>query len=383
MMKNVLPTYKYFDIEPMDGNDCHIIDSTGKEYVDFTSGIGVCNLGYSNEDVKTAVGEQLNHIWHTSNLYINSLQDKVAGKLCPKGYLAFLCNSGTEANEAAFKIARKYTHKKKVLAFNFGFHGRTYGSLSLTGYEAIQSGFTPLVPGSEFAEYNDDKALDFIDNDCAAVILEVIQGEGGVNVGKTKWLNKIEAKCHQTNTLLIVDEVQTGMGRTGYKFAFEYAGLHPDIITCAKGLGNGLPVGAMLAKKELASSFGPGSHGNTFGGNKVVMAAANAVLNQMTPEFLDEVKAKGEFLFQELNTQLLSLPNVEKISGRGLMVGIHLSDSIDVAAVIKKLQSNGMLTISARANTLRLLPPLIMDKKTLQWGVQQIKDVLEKEVASC
>lgn len=383
MMKNVLPTYKYFDIEPVDGNDCHIIDSIGKEYVDFTSGIGVCNLGYSNEEVKTAVGEQLNHIWHTSNLYINSLQDKVARKLCPKGYLAFLCNSGTEANEAAFKIARKYTHKKKVLAFNFGFHGRTYGSLSLTGYEAIQSGFTPLVPGSEFAEYNDDKALDFIDNDCAAVILEVIQGEGGVNVGKTEWLNKIEAKCHQTNTLLIVDEVQTGMGRTGYKFAFEYAGLHPDIITCAKGLGNGLPVGAMLAKKELASSFGSGSHGNTFGGNKVVMAAANAVLNQMTPEFLDEVKAKGEFLFQELNTQLLSLPNVEKISGRGLMVGIHLSDSIDVAAVIKKLQSNGMLTISARANTLRLLPPLIMDKKTLQWGVQQIKDVLEKEVASC
>lgn len=311
------------------------------------------------------------------------MQDQVAGKLCPEGYLAFLCNSGTEANEAAFKIARKYTHKKKVLAFNYGFHGRTYGSLSLTGYEVIQSGFTPLVPGSEFAEYNDDKALDFIDDDCAAVILEAIQGEGGVNVGNTEWLKKVEAKCHETNTLLIIDEVQAGMGRTGYKFAFEYAGLNPDIITCAKGLGNGLPVGAMLAKKKLAAAFGPGTHGNTFGGNKVVMAAANAVLNKMTPEFLNEVKLKGEYLFQELNTQLLPLKNVEKISGRGFMVGIHLADSIDVAEVIKQLQEIGMLTISARANTLRLLPPLIMDKKTLEWGVQQIKNVLEKEVAAC
>ncbi|GLB47422.1 acetylornithine aminotransferase [Philodulcilactobacillus myokoensis] len=379
MKSNLLPTYNQFPIELVDGHDWHLIDSKSKEYVDFTSGIGVCNLGYSNEKVKNAVADQFKHIWHTSNLYHNSLAEKVAGKLCPENYLAFFCNSGTEANEAAFKIARRHTGKHKMVAFNNGFHGRTYGSLSVTGYPGIQKGFQPLVPDVSFGNYNDDESLKLIDRDTAAVILEVIQGEGGINVGKKTWLQKVEQKCHQTKTMLIVDEVQSGMGRTGYKFAFEADGLHPDIITSAKGLANGLPVGAMMAKKEMASAFGPGSHGNTFGGNKVVMASANAVLDQLTPDFLYQVKVKGKFLSKQLHQKIEPLPNVKSVSGKGLMIGIHLDPSIKVSDVITKLQGLGLLTLSARGNTLRLLPPLIISEEAISWGLDQIVKVIHNE----
>ncbi|MHA8137708.1 acetylornithine transaminase [Lactobacillaceae bacterium Scapto_B20] len=375
-MSNILPTYAQFPIELVDGHDYHLVDSNGKEYVDLTSGIGVCNLGYSNEPVKKAVSEQLNHIWHTSNLYVNSMAEKVAGKLCPTGYQAFFCNSGTEANEAAIKLARKATGKSQLVGFNFGFHGRTYGSLSVTGYPHIQEGFSSLVPDIKFGDYNDDQSLSLINADTAAVILEVIQGEGGVNVGDYDWLQKIEQKCKEQGALLIIDEVQAGMGRTGYKFAFEQFDLDPDIVTFAKGLANGLPVGAMIAKEDIGKAFGPGTHGNTFGGNKVVMASANAVLDQLTPEFLATVKQKAEKLHQQLNDTILPLNNVINITGKGLMIGIHLSDAIKVGDVIAKLQDAGVLTLSARGNTLRLLPPLIIDEDALAAAIDQIKQVL-------
>jgi len=275
-------------------------------------------------------------------------------------------------------LARKYTGKSTVLAFNNGFHGRTYGSMSLTGNPDIQKGFAPLVPDVIFADYNDDKALELIDSHLAAVILEVIQGEGGVYVANKNWLASIQQACKDNKVLLIIDEVQTGIGRTGTKFAFQQFGLDPDIITSAKGLGNGTPVGAMIGKRELASAFGPGTHGTTFGGNKLSMAAANGVLQQLTPEFLKTVQQKSEVIWNKLNTDIKTLPAVTGITGLGFMIGIHLDEKVNVNDVIKKLHEAGLLTLSAKHNTLRLLPPLIMEDSNLNEGLNLIKEVLSK-----
>lgn len=375
-MKHIFPTYAQYPMEIVSGHDWHLVDNQQKSYLDFTSGIGVCSFGYSNDKIEHSVLNQLGKIWHTSNLYPSQLQDDVANALCPEGMLAFFCNSGTEANEAAFKLARKATGKGKVLAFNNGFHGRTYGSMSLTGNPDIQAGFKPLVPEVQFADYNDPDALSAITDDLAAVILEVIQGEGGVVDGNGDWLKQVAAKCHEQGVLLIIDEVQTGIGRTGKKFAFQNFDLDPDIITCAKALGNGLPIGAMLGKKSLASAFGPGSHGTTFGGNKIALSSAKAVLEQLTPDFLKGVQKKSKAVFDALGNKVLPLSAVDSISGLGLMIGIHLNDSVKVADVISHLQQNGLLTLSAKHNTLRLLPPLVMSEADLLKGIDLITDTL-------
>ncbi|CAJ1191736.1 acetylornithine transaminase [Companilactobacillus nantensis] len=375
-MEHVFPTYARFPFDLVKGEDVYLTDNHNKKYLDFTSGIGVCSFGYSNEIIQKNLEEQLGQVWHISNLYENQLQDDVAGMLCETDQLAFFCNSGTEANEAAFKLARKYTGKTAILAFNNGFHGRTYGSMSLTGNPDIQQGFAPLVPDVEFADYNDTKALGLIDSHLAAVILEVIQGEGGVYVADKQWLTDIQQACHDNGVLLIIDEVQTGIGRTGQKFAFQNFGLKPDIITLAKALGNGVPIGAMIGDKKLASAFGPGAHGTTFGGNKLAMAAAKGVLQQLTPAFLENIQDKADAVWQKLNSEIKILPSVTDVTGLGLMIGIHLNEQIDVNDVIVKLQSKGLLTLSAKHNTLRLLPPLIMDQAKLMEGLDIIKDSL-------
>jgi acetylornithine aminotransferase len=375
-MENVFPTYARFPFDLVEGHDVYLTDNNNKTYLDFTSGIGVCSFGYSNQIIQDKVEDQLKKIWHTSNLYESAIQDKVAGQLTNDDQLAFFCNSGTEANEAAFKLARKYTGKTTVLAFNNGFHGRTYGSMSLTGNPDIQKGFAPLVPDVKFADYNDEKVISEINSDLAAVILEVIQGEGGVNVADKTWLANVQKACKDNNVLLIIDEVQTGIGRTGTKFAYEQFDLDPDIITSAKALGNGTPIGAMIGDKKLASAFGPGTHGTTFGGNKLSMAAANGVLEQLTPEFLAGVQKKSKLIWNKLNTEIKPLPAVTNISGLGFMIGIHLEDSINVNDVITKLQDAGLLTLSAKHNTLRLLPPLIMEEAEIEKGINIIQSVL-------
>lgn len=377
-MEHVFPTYARFPFDLVKGEGVHLTDNHGKNYLDFTSGIGVCSFGYSNEIIQNNVQNQLAKIWHISNLYESQIQDEVADLLCNDDQLAFFCNSGTEANEAAFKLARKYTGKTTVLAFNNGFHGRTYGSMSLTGNPDIQKGFAPLVPDVEFADYNDDQALELIDDNLAAVILEVIQGEGGVYVADKTWLTKIQAACKEHDVLLIIDEVQTGIGRTGTKFAYQQFGLDPDIVTSAKALGNGTPIGAMIGKKILISAFGPGSHGTTFGGNKLSMAAAKGVLQQLTPEFLNQVQQKAEVIWQKLNAEIKPLVSVNDVTGLGFMIGIHLNETTDVNEVIEKLHDQGLLTLSAKHNTLRLLPPLVMDEDDLFEGLEIIKKVLKK-----
>ncbi len=378
-MTHIFPTYQQFPIELVSGHDWYLMDSEGKTYLDLTSGIGVCSMGYSNQLIQQAVQEQSAKVWHTSNLYPSKLVDEVAAQLAPEGMLAFFCNSGTEANEAAFKLARKATGKAKILAFKNGFHGRTYGSMSLTGNPHIQDGFAPLVPEIEFADYNQQQAVNQISTDTAAVILEVIQGEGGVLPADKAWLQAVTKKSHEVGALMIIDEVQTGIGRTGTKFAYEQYQIDPDIVTVAKALGNGLPVGAMLGKKELAGAFGPGSHGTTFGGNKLAMAAAKAILQQLTPGFLGAVREKSQVVWQVLSEKITGLPAVTNVTGRGLMIGIHLKPSVPVSNIIAALQKAGVLTLSAEHNTLRLLPPLVTPTATLLEGIEQIQSVLSKQ----
>ncbi|MFD1483755.1 acetylornithine transaminase [Lacticaseibacillus baoqingensis] len=377
-MSNLFNTYARYPFDLVSGHDWHLVDNHGKTYLDMTAGIGVCSFGYNDPEITGAVEAQLSQVWHTSNLYESQLQETVGGLLAGPDKLAFFCNSGTEANEAAFKLARKATGKTRVLAFNNGFHGRTYGAMSLTGNPAIQAGFAPLVPDVVFADYNDPQALDQIDADLAAVILEVIQGEGGVYVGDQAWLQSVQAKCHATNTLLIIDEVQSGIGRTGYKFAYEAFGLDPDIVTMAKALANGLPIGAMIGKKALGPAFTPGSHGTTFGGNKLALSAAEQVLTKLTPAFLATVQQKADAVWTTLSDTIAPLKAVNGISGMGLMIGIHLDESVPVDAVIAKLQALGILTLSAKHNTLRLLPPLIMSQADLLAGLAQIATVLKE-----
>lgn len=378
-MKHIFPTYQQFPMELVSGHDWHLVDNDGKDYLDFTSGIGACSFGYSNELIQQNVVEQLGKVWHTSNLYPSQLQDDVAEMVTPEGMLAFFCNSGTEANEAAFKLARKCTGKAKILAFKNGFHGRTYGSMSLTGNPDIQAGFAPLVPEIDFAYYNDFSSIDQMTSDYAAVILEIVQGEGGVVPGDGHWLKAVSQKCHELGILMIVDEVQTGIGRTGTKFAYEQFDIDPDIVTCAKALGNGLPIGAMLGKKKLASAFGPGSHGTTFGGDKIALSSAKGVLQQLTPDFLKIVQVKSQVVFDALEKALRPLSIVKDISGWGLMIGIHLTGNVKVGDVIADLQQQGILTLSAEHNTLRLLPPLVMSEHDLLARVNLIQNELQKQ----
>ncbi|KRN27180.1 acetylornithine transaminase [Liquorilactobacillus mali] len=382
-MQSIFKTYNRFPFEIVKGEGVTLFDETGKKYLDLTSGIGVCNLGYSSKKVKDAVSAQLDKIWHTSNLYESQLQENVA-ELLIKGTdkKVYFCNSGTEANEAALKLARKATGKSKMMAFDHSFHGRSYGSLSLTGNDKIKEGFGPFLSDIEFETYNDFDSIEKIDNSFAAVILEVIQGEGGIVVGDYDWLQAVAAKCKETNVLLIIDEVQTGMGRTGKLFAYENYDLDPDIITVAKGLANGIPVGAMIGKAELADSFGPGSHGSTFGGNPLAMSAASAVLETLDDTFLDDVQQKASFLWYFLEKEISSLEGVDSISGKGLMIGIHINSSIPVNQVITELHKVGVLTLSSRGNTLRLLPPLTIMSSELLEGVKKIKEVLQNVTVS-
>lgn len=380
-MKHIFPTYKRFPFEIVKGNGVTLTDNNGQQYLDLTSGIGVCNLGYNTTPIKNAVKAQLDKVWHTSNLYNSELQEKAASLLVKdEDKDVYFCNSGTEANEAALKLARKATGKSSILAFDHSFHGRSYGSLSMTGNEKIKEGFGPFVPDIKFAEYNAPDALTQITPELAAVILEVIQGEGGVVNGDPDWLEAVAAKCKEQKVLLIIDEVQTGMGRTGKLFAYQNYNLDPDIVTSAKGLANGIPVGAMIGKAELAAAFGPGSHGTTFGGNPLAMASATAVLNILNDDFLEAVQQKALFFWHYLEKEIQPLELVNGISGKGLMVGIHLKSDIEVGKVITSLHKQGILTLSSRDNTLRLLPPLIITGSELLRAVHVIKETLVNTV---
>ncbi|MEK4914359.1 acetylornithine transaminase [Bacillus sp. FSL E2-8887] len=384
MTSHLFQTYGRREIEFLKGNGAKVIDKSGEQYLDFTSGIGVCNLGHCHPTVVKAVEKQLRNIWHISNLFTNSLQEEVASLLTEDTVLdhVFFCNSGAEANEAALKLARKHTGKSLVVTCEQSFHGRTFGTMSATGQDKVKEGFGPLLPSFLHIPFNDIRALEEVMNEeVAAVMVEVIQGEGGVILADPSFLKEIEKLCNQYNALFIIDEVQTGIGRTGTLFAYEQMGIVPDIVTIAKALGNGIPVGAMIGRKELGSSFTAGSHGSTFGGNYIAMTAAKEVLQFIKEQsFFKEVQEKGEYVLKKLQEELRHVECVQNIRGKGLMIGIECKHQ--VANVIEQLEKAGLLVLQAGPNVIRLLPPLIVTNEELEQAAYMIKKVVCTKNAS-
>jgi acetylornithine aminotransferase len=380
-MSSLFPTYNRWDVEIESGRRTKVKDKNGKEYLDFVSGIGVTNLGHRHPKVQAALEEQLNKVWHTSNLFQIAGQEKVARKLVQhsSGDVVMFCNSGAEANEAAIKLARKHTGKTKIVTFEQSFHGRTYATMSATGQQKVKQGFGPPLETFVHVPYNDIEAVnEAVDDETAAVIVEAVQGEGGVNPADPQFLQEVEKICQAHGVLLIVDEVQTGIGRTGKSFAYQHDGISPDIVTVAKGLGNGFPVGAMIGKQELADTFGPGTHGTTFGGNPLAMAVASAVLDVVfDDDFLADVAEKGEYLLEKLQEQLADSPLVETVRGKGLMIGIACHEK--VGEIVTALREQGLLVLVAGPKVIRLLPPLIVTKEEIDHAVALIVDEMKKK----
>lgn len=374
-MTKLFQNYKRAAVEFVKAEGNYLFDQDGKKYLDFSTGIGVTNLGFHPE-VKAALQKQSEEIWHTPNLYLNSLQEEVAGKLIgDKDYLAFFANSGAEANEAAIKIARKATGKQEIITFVNSFHGRTFGSMSATGQDKIKDGFGDVVPHFSYAIYNDlDSVKSLVTDDTAAIMLELVQGESGVRPADKDFVTALSAFCQETGILLIVDEVQTGMGRTGKLFSFEHYGIEPDIFTLAKGLGNGVPVGAMLAKEKLGFAFSYGSHGSTFGGNKLVMSAASSVLDIMLADgFLPQAFDNGNYFQAELKKVLAGNAKVTDVRGLGYMIGIETTENL--AELVEKARDKGLIVLTAGTNVIRLLPPLTLTKEEIDQGVAILAEV--------
>ena len=376
---SLFPTYNRFELEVKRAEGTIVEDIHGKKYLDFTSGIGVCNLGHRHPKVQKAMEEQLNQYWHVSNLYKQPIQQDVAKLITENspGDAVFFCNSGAEANEAAIKLARKATGKEKIITFEQSFHGRTFATMTATGQEKVRTGFGALLPTFAYATYNDiDSVKALLDEDTAAVMLEVVQGEGGIRPADKFFIDELAQLCRDNDILLIVDEIQTGIGRTGKKFGFEHYDIEPDIFTLAKGLGNGIPVGAMVAKEKLADAFGPGTHGSTFGGNPLAMAAAKAVLSIVfAEEFLQEVSEKAAYLAEQLNAEIKPLPFVKEIRQKGLMVGIECEDK--VGELVPQLLEKGLMVLVAGEKVIRLLPPLTVTEDEITVAINQIKEVIQ------
>lgn len=374
-MTKLFQNYKRESIEFIKAADNYLVDKEGNFYLDFSSGIGVTNLGF-HKQVKQAVSEQLEAIWHSPNLYQNSLQEQVADLLIgDEDYLAFFCNSGAESNEAAIKLARKFSGKSDIITFKQSFHGRTFGAMSATGQEKIQLGFGPLVEGFHYAIYNDlESVKQLVTENTAAVMLELVQGEGGVIPADKDFVAELAHYCKEQGLLLIVDEVQTGIGRTGTLFAYQQYGISPDIITLAKGLANGLPVGAMLGKSALGTAFTYGSHGTTFGGNKLVLSSSKAVLEILTEDFLAKVRFKASYLQDQLAKQLGNLPTVVTIRGLGLMLGIQVTG--DLGTIVTQARKNGLIVLTAGSDVIRLLPPLTITEEEIERAVSILAECL-------
>lgn len=378
-MSDLIQTYNRLPIEFQSGEGVHLYDTSNKCYLDFTSGIGVCNLGYNHPKLNESLKKQVDLLWHSPNLYESSLQEEIASRLSDNHqYKAFFCNSGTEANEAAIKLVRKHTKKEKIITFNQSFHGRTFASMTATAQAKVHDGFGSLLSGFHYVPYNDIDALkNVVDHDTAAIMFEVVQGEGGVLPADKEWLKVVQELCDEYGCLLVVDEVQTGIGRTGAFYSYQHYDLQPDIFTLAKGLGNGVPVGAMLAKHDVASSFTPGSHGSTFGGNRLALSVSKEVIRLASDkDFLQRVANLGDFALTYLKDQLADAAHVKDVRGLGLMMGIELTQPSDVLTVVSELLEQRLLVLQAESNVVRLLPPLIISKEDLTDGL----DLIVKEI---
>lgn len=354
-----------------------VYDTDGKEYLDFGSGIGVASLGYCNDEWLKAVTEQAGQIQHISNLYYTKPMVLLARAMCEKSGFkkAFFCNSGAEANECAIKVARKYGNsqnpaKNKVVTLINSFHGRTIQTLTATGQEDMHQMFGPFSAGFEYVAAGDIEGLqNVVDDNTCAVLFECVQGEGGVNVMSKEFVKTIEEVSKEHDALVIVDEVQTGIGRTGKFFAFENYGIEPDMVTFAKGIGGGLPLGGVLFNEKTQGVLEPGDHGTTFGANPVVCSGALAVMKKMTDEFIEDVKVKGDYLLGQLKL----IDNVRDADGLGLMIGFNI-EGADPAEAAAKCLEKGLIVLTAHGK-IRLLPPLIISKEEIDKGIEIIRDV--------
>ncbi|WP_077211171.1 acetylornithine transaminase [Bacillus dakarensis] len=377
-MSYLFPTYARWEVEPDTAIGTLLTDKNGKTYLDFTSGIGVCNLGHQPEAVKEAVKTQLDRFWHVSNLFTMNEQEKAAERLAKAAGMdaVFFSNSGAEANEGAIKLARKATGRNKIITFTQSFHGRTFATMAATGQDKVKQGFGSMLETFEYVPFNDlDSLKQAMGSDVAAVMLEVIQGEGGIHIGTTEFLQGAEQLCREYGSLLIIDEIQTGIGRTGKPFAFQHFDLDPDIVTSAKGLGSGFPIGAVIGKESLNEFFGPGSHGSTFGGNPLSVTAASATMDEIFQEaFLQEVLNKSEYVLNQLKTALSDLELLVEIRGLGLMIGIELT--VPVGDILTELRAQGVIALSAGEKVLRLLPPLTVTEDELKQGAEKINEVV-------
>lgn len=377
----IMPTYSRFPVTLVKGKGSYVWDDQGNQFLDFTSGIATCNLGHVPDVVKEKLEEQLQNLWHCSNLYNIPNQEELAALLTANscGDQVFFCNSGAEANEAAIKLARRYSSKVKgsdsyeVITFQQSFHGRTLATLSATAQEKIHQGFYPLVPGFSYLPFNDSDALDELSTlKPAAVLLELVQGEGGVIPANPDWVKRLAQICNVNDILLMVDEIQTGIGRTGTLFAYEQYGIEPDVISIAKGLGSGFPIGAIIAKEEAAKGFDPGSHGSTFGGNPLATVAGVATITHIIQsnilEQVSEISAYLDVLLQELKGKFSF---IKEIRGKGLLKGLVIEGK--ALEVVNKALANHLLILTAGPNVVRILPPLTASKEELN----EFKDKLE------
>lgn len=373
-------TYGTPPVAIVSGKGATVTDEDGKDYIDMLAGIAVNSLGYAHPAIVEAVSTQVATVGHVSNLFASKPVVEAAGKLLGKvgdsEARVFFSNSGAEANEAAFKLAR-LTGRRRILAAHHGFHGRTMGSLAMTGQPGKRKAFEPFPGGVEFYTYGDiDYLTALVEQDpegTAAIILEPIQGETGVIPAPEGFLTAVRELCTKHGILMIVDEVQTGVGRTGDFFAFQHEGILPDVITMAKGLGAGMPIGATIARGQAANLFTPGSHGTTFGGNPVSCAAASKVLELVDTPFLAEVNRKGEWLRQEIAKS----PAVQSVRGRGLMLGVVLNKSVAKEVVAAGLQ-HGLILNAPSSEVVRLTPPLVITDEELTQAVERLHKVLEE-----
>lgn len=384
----LMQTYTRQPISIVRGRGSRVFDLEGREYVDFVAGVAVNVLGHGHPDLIAAIQKQSQHLLHASNLYYTEPQVKLAEALVEHSFAkkVFFCNSGAEANEAAIKLARRYAHGKygaarfEIITMLQSFHGRTMATLTATGQEKVQQGFEPLLPGFTYVPFNDLNAVEqAITPATAAIMLELIQGEGGVQVADQTYVKSLHALCRDRDILLILDEVQTGMGRTGTLFAYEHYGIQPDIMTLAKGLGGGLPIGACLATEEVAAAFTPGTHASTFGGNPLACSAALAVMRVLLEgRVLAQSRVVGQYLAKSLLELKDRLPNVKDARGLGLLQGLELT--IDGKAVVTDCLNRGLLINCTMDRVLRFVPPLIITQREIDRLVDVLADVLGKRV---
>jgi predicted acetylornithine/succinylornithine family transaminase len=377
----LLPVYER-DLVLVSGKGARLFDKEGRSYLDFAAGIGVNGLGYGDRRVVAAIRQQAGRLIHASNLFHTEPGAALAERLVSLAFpaRAFFCNSGTEAVEGAIKFARRIGQRagrSELVAFERGFHGRTLGALSVTWAAKYREPFEPLLPGVRFCPFNDlAAAAAAIGGKTAAVLIEPVQGEGGVRAAPPEFLRGLADLCRERGALLVADEVQCGLGRTGRLFAYQHAGITPDILTLAKPLGGGLPMGATLLREDLAAAVQVGDHGSTFGGNPVVAAAALAVLDRITaPGFLDKVEKKGAALRRGLKRLARRFPAVAEVRGLGLMLGVEFKG--EVRPVLKGLRERGVLATKAGDNVLRLLPPLVIGGGDVRLFLTALEAVLE------